>query len=208
MRIVKYFLIVILPIVIILGNFLYLIFNFDFYQSLYKEVGVYRSFATLEAVDEATGNLLGYYRGKNELDHNFFSNQAILHLNDVRKSLVFTSNLFYLSFALVLVVIAILIKAKQFRLLIQAAQVASLATIIFMILALLGLFSAFDSLFGQFHQLLFVNNLWLFPKDDNLVKLFPREFFVEFANKLAQNIVVVSVLIALVSFVTSKRMFK
>lgn len=204
MRVLAYLLVVIIPVVIILSNFRYLIFNFNFYQSLYKKVGVYQSFVDTTMVDSATINLLGYFRGKNQLDHNFFSNQAILHMADVKRSLISTLNLFYLSLIVVIVLISILIRKKQFRLLIQAAQAASLATMIFIILALAGLSSTFDFLFDRFHQLLFVNNLWLFPEDDNLVKLFPQEFFVQFANQLAANILITSGIITFCTLVISK----
>lgn len=205
MRIVKYLLIILIPLVIILGNFKYLIFNFDFYKNLYHEVGVYQSFAKSETVDEATKNLFGYYRGKNELDHNFFSSQAILHLADVKRLIVFTSNFFYLFGAVTLALAAALVKAKQFWLLAKATLIASMATIVFILLSAFGLFSNFLSAFNQFHQLLFANRLWLFSPDDNLVKLFPQDFFVLFANRLATNIIVISWLIATGSFLLKKK---
>src|SRR3989338_5678863 len=99
MRIVKYLLIILIPLVIILGNFQFLIFNFEYYKNLYKKIGTYQSFNDSKVVDNATNNLLGYFRGKNELDHNFFSTQAVLHLADVKTIINFSTNFFYSTFA-------------------------------------------------------------------------------------------------------------
>src|SRR3989338_7855052 len=124
----KYFLVILIPLVIILGNFVYLVFNFSFYQKLYQKVGVYQTFADSQIVDFATDNLLNYFRGKNELDHNFFSNQAKLHLKDVKNILQVTSSIFYLSLVVALIVsIALLIK-KQFRDLVSPFFLSSVIT--------------------------------------------------------------------------------
>lgn len=207
MRIVKYFLIIILPIVVILGNFQFLIFNFNFYQKLYSQLNVYQSFDSPNTVNNATQNLLGFYRGKNQLDHNFFSNQAVVHLTDVKRLIIFTSNFFYLSLVVTVALITFLVKAKQFWLLAKATLMASIATIAFILLFALGLFSYFNSIFNQFHQLLFVNNLWQFPPDDNLIKLFPADFFILFTRKLFQNIIIISAVLAVVSLILNKIYF-
>ena len=214
MKIVKYFLIILIPLVIILGNFQYLIFNLKFYKNLYNQAGVYQSFPG-GVVDDATYNLLDYFRGKNKLDHNFFSNQAILHLKDVKEIINFTSSLFYLSAVAVLALSIILIARKQSKALTSALIVSSVITMIFIILLSIPLFSTFSSngrpafgwdfLFTKFHQALFNNDLWLFSPDDNLIRLFPSEFFVLFANQLAMNILVTSGVIIISSFLLKKK---
>lgn len=205
MRIVKYFLIVILPTVVILGNFQFLIFNFNFYQKLYEKTGVYQSFANGKVVN-ATKNLFGYFRGKNSLDHNFFSSQAALHLADVKTIINFSTNFFYLTFAIVLILIALLIKKKSYRQLFEAFLISSVFIFVSILLIAMGLLSSFDFLFTKFHQVLFTNNLWLFPPDDNLIKLFPTQFFVIFADKLVVNILITSTVIALCTLVISKKL--
>lgn len=206
MRVLAYLLVVIIPVVIILGNFRYLIFNSQFYQSLYKKVGVYQSFVDTTMVDSATINLLGYFRGKNELDHNFFSNQAQLHLYDVKKLLNLTTSFFIINLLVTLALSMSLILKKHYASLIFALSTASVATIVSIGILSIGLLAQFDFLFLKFHQFLFNDNLWQFPPDDNLIKLFPPQFFVIFANKLVVNMLITSVVIALCALVISKKL--
>lgn len=197
-RILGYLLIVLIPASIILGNFNYLILNRSFYQSLYGKVGTYQNFENQKIVNDATNNLFGYFRGKNTLDHNFFSTQAVSHLKDVRDLLVFANGLFYLSLIAALVIAISLIFKRQSKIILESLFVSSIATIFFIAALGLGISSAFDSFFLKFHQILFTNTLWLFPADDNLIKLFPEQFFVEFANQLALNIFLTSSIIAII----------
>jgi len=208
MRIAWYFLIILIPPLIILGNFQYLVLNLGFYQNLYAKHGIYQSFGSREVVDQATVNLFGYFRDKNELDHNFFSTQATLHLADVKNLLEVESGLFYLSLATVVVISSIFVVNKQHKKLASSFLISSVITIIIVILLGLGLLSVFDPLFIGFHKLLFNNQLWLFPASDNLIRLFPQQFFVSFANNLATNILIISAVIALLSLFISRKTAK
>ena len=199
-KVLGYFLIIIFPLVIILGNFKLLITDFSFYQSLYNKTGVYRDFGDKKVVDGATNNLFGYFWGKNMLDANFYSSQAISHLKDVRDLLIFTNGLFYISLFVVISFFIFLLVKKQKKIILKSLLLGSIATIIFIIFLGLGLANAFDAVFLKFHQALFANTLWLFPSGDNLIRLFPQQFFVDFANKLAVNIFGSAFLIAALSF--------
>ena len=204
----KYFLMILIPLVISLGNFQYLVFNVGFYQKLYQKTGVYQTFSDREIANYATDNLLGYFRGKNALDHNFFSTQAKLHLEDVRNILKLTSNLFYLSLATVLTISIILVFKKHYRNLATSFFISSIITLVFVGLLAFGIFQVFDPIFIKFHQIAFNNNLWLFPADDNLIRLFPQQLFILFANSLASNIIFSSAIIALVSAILIKKVPK
>jgi integral membrane protein (TIGR01906 family) len=208
MRIAGYFLIILIPLLIILGNFQYLARNLAFYQNTYDKVGVYQSFESREVVDQATANLLGYFRGKNNLDHNFFSNQATLHLADVNNLLRLESGLFYLSLITITIISIIFILKKQHQKLASSFLISTIITFIAVVLLAIGLLSAFDPIFVGFHKLLFNNQLWLFPPTDNLIKLFPQQFFVSFANNLARNILITSAVIAFLSLFISRKTAK
>ena len=202
MRILKYFLIIIVPILIILGNFRYLVFNYDFYENLYQKSGVYQEFDKTNT-RQITYDLFRFFRGKNQLDHNFFSNQAILHLTDVKKTLTMTFYLFYLSLVTTVIISVFLIAKKYYGDLNSALFISSVITIFFIIFLSMGFFQ-FDLFFKGIHKVLFTNNLWLFPPDDTLIKLFPQEFFIEFANRLAFNIILTSLVLLLLSIVILK----
>ncbi|MDO8487386.1 MAG: DUF1461 domain-containing protein [Candidatus Curtissbacteria bacterium] len=192
--------IIILSIIIILGNFNFLIFNKNHYRSLYIKVGVYQNFQNQKIIDSATDNLFGYFRGQNKLDQNFFSMQAVSHLKDVKDLLQVSNGLFYFSFIAVICLGIFLVAKKRSKIVFKSLFISSIVTIIFVVMLGLGAATAFDSFFLKFHQLLFTNTLWLFPPDDNLIRLFPQQFFVEFANRLALNILITSIIIASVAF--------
>jgi len=203
-KMIKYFLIILIPPIIILGNFNYLIFNSNYYQKLYSKIGVYETFGNKEVVNEATNNLLGYFRGKNKLDYNFYSEQAQLHLKDVRELITLANNFFVLTFIVALVSSVVLL-AKSHRLFLKALFFSSTFTLLAILALSLGLLSFFDPFFLKFHQVLFDNQAWLFPAEDNLIKLFPPTFFVAFANRLAQNIIFTSLIILSVSTIFLKK---
>ncbi len=203
-KIIGYLLVIFIPVLIVLLNFNLLVVNKSFYKSLYQKAGTYQNFKDQKVVDNATDNLFGYFRGKNKLDQNFFSNQAILHLSDVKSQVRNSFFLFYFSALPVLILSMFLVLKKQIKTLANSFLISSSLTIIFVMAASIGLLNAFDNLFIKFHQALFTNNLWLFPPDDNLIKLFPEQFFVEFANQLAVNILLSSSIIAATSFVLKK----
>lgn len=207
-QVLKFSGIILIPALIILANFKFLVLNKNYYQSLYKKVGVYQNFESPKLVSDATDNLFGYFRGKNRLDQNFFSPQAVLHLKDVRDLLIFSNGLFYLSFITLTIAAVFLISKRQSKIILESLFISSTVTIITVVTLGLGAAKAFDSFFFKFHQLLFNNTLWLFPADDNLIKLFPQQFFVEFANRLALDIFVSSAIIAIASFVIKRKIAK
>lgn len=198
-----YLFIIIFPLLIILANFQFLSQNKNFYFSLYDKIGVYGNFENNDEVIKATENLLGYYQSKNTLDQNFFSEQATVHLADVKELLKLTTGLSIISLLTTLLLAVLLLKRNP-KILYRSALVSSLSTIAFTFLLSLGLLNSFNSLFTKFHQVTFNNQLWLFPEDDTLIKLSPPSFFVEFANRLARNILITSTLISIVSFLHLK----
>ena len=201
-RVQKLFFIIIFPIVIILGNFELLAKNESFYRYLYEKSGTYKNFERENIVENSTKNLIGYFNGKNKLDVNFYSEQADFHLKDVKKLFQISRGLFILTAISVLFIGINLLLKKRNQDLFFALFAASMLTLSSIILLGFGAFSAFDWFFIKFHLLVFSNNLWLFDESDNLIKLFPQQFFVNFANQLAVNIVISSAIIAVISYLS------
>lgn len=201
-RVYKYLIIILFPAVLILGNLQVLMFNEKFYDSLYGKSETYSNFDSVNIVRIQTKNLLGYLRGKNKLDHNLYSEQDSFHLTDVKSLMDFSSRFFVLSTITSLFIGICLVIKKRFRELLSALLVGSIFTLSLIVLLSLGILNAFDWLFFKFHLLLFSNNLWLFAESDNLIKLFPRQFFVHFANQLALNIFISSAIIAVIAFLS------
>lgn len=203
---VKYFLIILLPALIILINFQYLIYNTNFYQKIFKKIGVYNTFQSHEIVDLETANLLDYFQNRAGLNSNFFSEQAMLHLIDVKNLLNLVTNFLYLTSFAILVSIIILFSKRKQRKIFEAVFASSIITLIATGFLTAGILNYFESIFRGFHLAVFKNNLWLFPESENLIKLFPQGFFVSFANSLVRNIAISSALLALISAIAQKRL--
>ncbi len=72
------------------------------------------------------------------------------------------------------------------------------------IIGVLGALAAtdFSDLFLEFHLLSFSNDLWLLdPRTDNLIRLFPQEFFLDAAMRVVVFTVVEALALAVVGLV-------
>ncbi len=205
MKIIQGLLVLFLPIAIILSNLLILTNNSNFYETIYKKENIYQNFQSTTQVNNATKELIGYLRGQNTLEDNIYSLQAKVHLKDVKSLLKSAFAVNILALFVVAITASILLKNKKFRLLKRSIIIGSLTTIAIVIIVAVSLIVNFDFLFIKFHKLLFNNNLWLFPEEDNLIKLFPISFFTEFTKQLIINIfATVFILLCLVYFLRKR----
>ncbi len=195
MKIYQRLLILFLPIVVILSNFLFLANNHNIYDSIYKKEKIYKNFQSKIEVENATKALLGYFRGNNQLDINFYSTQAQIHLRDVKKLIKITQLIDIVAVISLVTTIAWMLYKKDFSGIKKSVVIST--TLIFALIALIAilLLSNFDKSFIIFHKILFKNDFWLFPPEDNLIKLFPEAFFIAFAKQLAMNILVSQVVL-------------
>ncbi len=196
--------IVLIPLVIIFTNLAALATNYNFYLQIYREQNIYNDFNESAALNEAALNLIGYFRGKNMLEQKFYSNQAILHLIDV-KHLLNTAHFLTISLNILLIFTTIYtILKKDARKLLKAYLLGAVATIVLTITVLGLLTLDFEGLFIYFHLALFRNNYWLFDGSDNLIKMFPQSFFISFAFHLVTNIIVTALVLLLAALILKK----
>ena len=147
---IKYFLIILIPILLILANLNFIIFHND-------------------SKDEVNENIINYLKDREELKFNFTQEETV-HMNDV-KSLV--SKLNYTILTLLLLTIIILVINKE-----DISRQLIISGIMPILLIIILYFIDFSSLFITFHKLLFANNYWLLPSDSLLIQTYPAEFFV------------------------------
>lgn len=183
-----------LPIVIFLTNFLALSFS-DFIYKSYFTSSEDLHYA-MEAVD--------FVKLDRELDPEYFSDQARLHMADVRglynKAKAANAVLVLILFATVIR----LVYTKRFGE-IKKGMVGGLIVATLFILTIFSLtLISFDQSFVVFHKIIFTNNLWIFPEEDTLVKLFSLDFFTYFLEKLTTNILITM----LVTMVLTKLILK
>ncbi|KKR54635.1 MAG: hypothetical protein UT92_C0015G0004, partial [Candidatus Curtissbacteria bacterium GW2011_GWA1_40_24] len=106
---------------------------------------------------------------------------------------------------LVLVGLIILILKRDEKEFAKTIMGASAITVFALILLWLSALFNFDWFFLKFHFLAFDNDLWQLPESANLIKLFPQQFFVNFANRIAIQTLAISAVFLLASYYFVKR---
>ncbi len=201
-QILRYFLILVIPVVIILSFLNILIYDSDFYAKEFEKLDVYEAYEK-EFVEEKKEELWSYLRGDSDLEGEFFSDRDKAHMKDVKNILIKENFICFvlLSLTIALIIIIFITKEDAFREL----------SIIFMsssgIVMLISVFSfvfqeLFESAFVILHWILFNNDLWLLDSNkDNLVNLFPEMFFRDYIAKVLINSFIFSVCLFLVGII-------
>src|SRR3989344_4537907 len=208
MKAISYFIFIFFAPALILLNFNFLVFNSAFYKSQFEKLRVYETFGSKEIVDNQSEKLIGYLCCGKELDRDFFSERERLHLADVKKLITLNQVASVLLSGLVLagLILSILKKdEKEFAKTVMGASAITVCAIIFLWLSTFIDFVNFDQAFLQFHFLAFDNDFWQLPESANLIKLFPQQFFVNFANRIAIHTLIISAGLFLASAYFLKR---
>lgn len=186
-------LIILLPLTVILFNFKLMAFNLDFYQQEYLKLGVYDKFSE-EDVNKNTILLIDYLNDRNNnLETDFFNEKEILHLKDVKNLIQTAYLLFYISLILVILLIFYFIYTKNYLLSSSSFIYGGALTILIILILFL---SNFNNLFTNFHLTFFKNNLWLLdPTKDNLINLFPLQFFKDIFQRIILNSIYTSIIL-------------
>ena len=205
MKAVSYIIFIFCAPAIILLNFNFLVFNHGFYKGQFEKLRVYESFESREIVDHQSEKLIGFLCCGKELDREFFTERERLHLSDVKKIIILNQVASVLLTVLVLAELLILILKKDEKEFAKTVIGASAITVLAVIFLWLSALFNFDWFFLKFHFLAFDNDLWQLPESSNLIKLFPQQFFVNFANRIAIQTLAISAVLFLASFYFVKR---
>src|SRR3989338_4728663 len=171
----------------------------------FAKLGVYENFASSEVVNFEARQLINFYCCDGELSPTFYSQREILHLVDVKNLIKLVNLYLYVLIWAALTCMFYVIHKKAFKFSAHNLNMAALIT--FTSIFSLWFFSKlnFDSIFVNFHHLSFSNNYWLLPKEANLIKLFPPQFFVDFANQVALQTITMAEIILIISEVFKKK---
>lgn len=201
---VFYYLVIVLSVFavvsfIFLSSFHSVLYNDNFYEKEFQKNNVYEKFSK-ESVNNATNELFGYIQGKNALTTNFFSERDKQHMVDV-KELINNALLIYYVLFFVIVVLFVFLYLKHPRSIKTILFSSSILVIAFTIFCFLFR-NYFDAFFIKFHETLFTNNLWLLnPATDNLINLFPGQFWYSITLQIFLRSAIAAVLLLLFYFI-------
>ncbi|MEK6834739.1 MAG: TIGR01906 family membrane protein [Nanoarchaeota archaeon] len=194
-KLLKILFVISLVLLIVTLNFKLLALNFNYYQKEFSKLNVYDK---IPEADKFSLNLINYYKDKEELS-NFFNEKEKLHLNDIKELIRKGNLLFYLSLILVILFLIYFIYTKNYKAIYSSFLISSLILIIFILVIFL---TNFQDLFTKFHLLIFNNDLWLLnPETDNLINLFPLQFFYDIYIKAGVNILISAFILIILSLV-------
>ncbi len=199
MKIASYLVIIFFAPAILLLNFHLLVFNKNFYKSEFTKLNVYREFSSQEEVDDQTSKLIQYLCCNGTLDDSFFDERERLHLFDVKNLIKIVNVQFFLFSTLILICFGLNLREKKFTTLFSSLKWGSALAILAILLLWVSTTVNFEKVFVNFHFVVFQNDYWQLPPESNLLKLFPQQFFVDFANRIA----IQTILMAAVTFIAS-----
>jgi len=196
MKVKELVLIVAVILFIFLLNFKLLVYNTDFYS---KELDKLNIIIPRELAETNINNLISYFKDEKELTTNFFNEKERLHLKDVKNLVGKTITLFYIILVLLIILIALNYK--------KLGKPFILSGVVLILIIFLFYLINFENFFNTtFHKLLFNNDLYLLdPTKDNLINLFPYQFFQDFAYKLFINSFISSIFLILLGIILLKR---
>ena len=167
-KVATYVLTAIVPLIIILGVFNFLIFLND-------------------------SEVIDYVLTGKTIENTSLTEDELTHLEDV-KSLVQIEKIILYALLTLAILLFFILKKKVFNPMYYGGIITVGAILI---LFLLVIFS-FDFAFTIFHKTLFRNDLWLLPTGSKLLELFPKEYFVNFAKKLGLYSTIISLLLIII----------
>lgn len=205
MRVIHYLIIILFTPILLLINFRFLIFSHNFYEAEFKKLGVYENFSSPEIADFEAKQLINYYCCDGSLSSTFYSSREIAHLIDVKNLIALMNVYLYVLIWTLITCLIYIFHKKQYKFSASYLGISALVTIISIFALWLTSKLHFDSMFMSFHKLTFDNNYWLLSSDANLIKLFPPQFFVDFANQVAIQTVTMAALVLIITHAISSK---
>jgi integral membrane protein (TIGR01906 family) len=206
MKIIQYSILITLPIIIFLTTFLFIIFDYNWYNQQFIKLGIYQKF-TQQEVKTKIDNLFLYFRGGSKLPDDNYTEREKLHLVDLRNILIkikIINMILIIIFSLQL--IATYLKQGVIKT-IKTLFWASLFSLIVYLLFIVLLTFSFNQIFLLFHKIAFSNDYWLLdPNVESLIVLFPPSLFAQlFTRVIKISFFIASILLLFSVLFQSKR---
>ena len=197
---------ILLIIIILISPLSYYIFNFDHYNSLYEKNGVYKVLDNIDVliITESVFNFFKYgtefkkFELKSNID--YFTDNEISHLEDVRILLIKIFILYYISIFLIVILTILLIEKNILKFFKNIGLIftVSSASVIIMLIILYFLGNNFPDLFENFHQIFFPQGNYTFIWNSLIITIFPFGFFYDFFIKIVITAFIISIILFII----------
>lgn len=119
-------------------------------------------------------------------DFDFFNEQDIKHMADVRNIFLSSLRIRNISFALLMASIFLNFFIKKIRnTVLKAARRTLLILFVLQIILVIFMLFDFTNIFLLFHKIIFKNDLWLFDPDmDYMINILPEQLFMDISTKI------------------------
>ena len=194
-----------IPIILYLFNFNSFAFNENFYKEEFKKYGIYNKLKDYD-VEKVNKNVLDYLKCQNSelTDNGFFNEREKKHLKDVKAIMQFILFIFYFSIVLFLsLLISLIMLDRNTKSIIKNAGIVFLFSgfltfldgFIFLLLAKFN----FNFVFELMHETFFKAGTYVFdPSLENIIVLYPQQFFYDIATNIVVNTLVLSFFLFLI----------
>jgi integral membrane protein (TIGR01906 family) len=182
-------LVIILPLIIMLTNFKFVLFDIDYYYNQFKQNNVYER---IDNANQILDNMLLFFKDKAELK--FFEKNEKAHLKDV-KALINTIYIFYylLLFTYIILIILLYLYFKR-NFIKHIIKIFLYGNLLMLLLGLILVFASsyFTLMFDLFHHIFFPQGNYIFPANSLLINMFPEKFFYNSLSKIIYNSFILS----------------
>jgi len=186
--------IIVFSVLILFGNFYYLMFNEWFLKTEFNKNKVY---SVVPDADNISKELFDYLKsGKGIINSDVYSEKEKRHLVDVRILIQRFISIFEILIYLFLIslLILFLLDRKQFLLQIERILIFGPTISLFLLIFFILSIKNFESSFIKFHLLFFENMDWILSPDSILIKMFPQQFFYDFSVRFFLQSLILSLI--------------
>ena len=185
--------------IILSASFFMVFFDRSFYDKEFKKNGVYTELG-IDGVRNTADYLIKYLISETTViskvsQLSIFTAQEKSHLQDVRNLIRGLKHLSILAILLLAGSIYYLSRLKKFKENIKRILIFSGISTLAVLAIIFVLSLNFPAFFENFHRILFPQGNYSFLAQDLLIKMFPENFFNEFAQKMFFHILIISLII-------------
>ena len=197
-KLIFIFSIIIIPLIILLANFRFYIFNEKYYENEFEKHGINKLFEKND-LKNRLDNILNFLKDKEEINKRYFNEREVLHLYDVKNLIKNSILILYVLVGLLVIFLPVL---RDKKIILNAFVYGLSLTIVMLLFLFLITTTNFSITFLNFHYAAFSNDYWqLNAEEDKLILMFPEVFFYDISIRILFNSLILSIVLLILLFI-------